>query len=548
MQSEGRNVCGGVTSFLLDGLPAGSAIALRLRALSALGGRGNWSEIVSTTTLAAMTPQAPTTLAVSFMATDVVALKWAAPPAAASDEPEYTLELARAPCARVGPTNWTRAGSAAEMPAATTRHAVQLKAGSAYCARVRASNSVGDSPWSQLLDLHTSASNATTPDRMHAPAVSPASTTLAVVWTAPGDGGSSIVRYEAQATAAKQPQLVEARCSSSGTGRGCTLTGLPSKSAFHVAVRAINWQGADSWSLPTAASTGASGAPDAPGVPAALGGGSLRVSWKAPADHGSPILQYEIQFDDWWRPSNGTGSGTGSGHRGPWSVVYSGKANQFDACSIGASLPQCKTPNDLLGSQVVNEQPGTLQAALDSVSAGDELVLDDGTYTGLVDDTLTVGKLGGKLGHPPEPTPEGLMPDTTYQMRVRARNTIGWSSWSNQGALKPAKAGACGDSSNLAIWKSHLKTLKADLTDAMIKCLLSRHLEECATGKLVAALGFSQGCSQCWAQDAVCSKAHCHMCILHPHGDACANCAIAHCQPALLTCSGVPPWAFPPTH
>ena len=61
MQSEGRNVCGGVTSFLLDGLPAGSAIALRLRALSALGGRGNWSEIVSTTTLAAMTPQAPTT-------------------------------------------------------------------------------------------------------------------------------------------------------------------------------------------------------------------------------------------------------------------------------------------------------------------------------------------------------------------------------------------------------------------------------------------------------------------------------------------------------
>ena len=57
---------------------------------------------------------------------------------------------------------------------------------------------VGLSPWSSLLDLHTSAPNATTPDPMRAPAISPASTTLAVTWTAPGDGGSSIVRYEAR--------------------------------------------------------------------------------------------------------------------------------------------------------------------------------------------------------------------------------------------------------------------------------------------------------------------------------------------------------------
>ena len=50
----------------------------------------------------------------------------------------------------------------------------------------------------------------------------------------------------------------------------------------------------------------------------------------------------------------------------------------------------------------------------------------------------------------------------------------------------PSCPGACGDASNLAIWKAHLQTLKSELTDAMLECLLSRHLEQ-AQGELVMA-------------------------------------------------------------
>ena len=92
----------------------------------------------------------------------------------------------------------------------------------------------------------------------------------------------------------------------------------------------------------------------------------------------------------------------------------------------------------------------------------------------------------------PEPQPQGLMPDSRYLMRVRARNAVGWGGWSDYGALTPARAGKCGDAADLGIWHDHLKTLKAELTRLMLKCLLSRHLEQCATGKLVTALGLSK--------------------------------------------------------
>ena len=163
---------------------------------------------------------------------------------------------------------------------------------------------------------------------------------------------------------------------------------------------------------------------------------------------------------------------------------------------------------------------------------------------GLARDTTARGVTAGTPPIP-EPRPQGLMPDSRYLMRVRAQNAVGWGAWSAYGTLTPARAGKCGDAKDLGIWHSHLKTLKAELTSSMLKCLLSRHLEECATGKLVDALGLSSGCADCWARDAVCSKANCHMCILHPHGQACEDCAVAKCSPALYSCSGVPPWGFP---
>ena len=73
----------------------------------------------------------------------------------------------------------------------------------------------------------------------------------------------------------------------------------------------------------------------------------------------------------------------------------------FANASIGSSLRAMATPNDLplvhhptRSLAVITVQPGsgTLQAAVDAASDGDELILEDGTYTGSGSNVLDIGK------------------------------------------------------------------------------------------------------------------------------------------------------------
>ena len=73
----------------------------------------------------------------------------------------------------------------------------------------------------------------------------------------------------------------------------------------------------------------------------------------------------------------------------------------FASASIGSSLRAMATPNDLplvhhptRSLAVITVQPGsgTLQAAVDAASDGDELILEDGTYTGSGSNVLDIGK------------------------------------------------------------------------------------------------------------------------------------------------------------
>ena len=73
--------------------------------------------------------------------------------------------------------------------------------------------------------------------------------------------------------------------------------------------------------------------------------------------------------------------------------VGDGASASFDAApAVNAStVPLARVTRRLA---VINVQPGagTLQAALNAVSAGDELVLADGTYTGSGTNVLEIGK------------------------------------------------------------------------------------------------------------------------------------------------------------
>ena len=115
-------------------------------------------------------------------------------------------------------------------------------------------------------------------------------------WTAPAnDGGSPITGYEIQ----KSPATGSPVWTSAGTVgnvTSTTVTGLTQNASYIFQVRAVNAVGSGAWSASSAAV-------QATGVPGAATGvvgsnatsTSIDVSWTAPNDGGSPIMQYAVR-------------------------------------------------------------------------------------------------------------------------------------------------------------------------------------------------------------------------------------------------------------
>ena len=140
------------------------------------------------------------------------------------------------------------------------------------------------------------------PDTPAAPTVAApkAQGTLDVSWTAPAANGSPITGYGLRYKMSSAADWTV--MSASVTGTSTTLTGLSAGTSYDVQVNATNADGTSGWSKSGTGSTAAApvnAAPDAPAAPTvttAEGQGSLDVSWKAPADNGSAIIDYGLQY------------------------------------------------------------------------------------------------------------------------------------------------------------------------------------------------------------------------------------------------------------
>lgn len=131
---------------------------------------------------------------------------------------------------------------------------------------------------------------ATVPSAPTALTASPADQSIAAGWTAPDDGGASILGYDLQVN--DGAGWVDAATS---TTTSAIAEGLDNGTAYEMRARAENSVGTGAWSDPISATPRT--VPDAPEITAAAPSSkTVGVAWSTPADGGAPIEGYLLQL------------------------------------------------------------------------------------------------------------------------------------------------------------------------------------------------------------------------------------------------------------
>ena len=139
---------------------------------------------------------------------------------------------------------------------------------------------------------------ATAPAAPTVAGVSGSTTSLTVSWSAPANNGSAITSYDLQYRQGTSGDFTDGPQNVNGTSS--TLTVLAANTLYQVQVRATNAEGDSAWSPSGSGTTNAVQTATAPAAPTVAGVSgsttSLTVSWSAPADNGSAITSYDLQY------------------------------------------------------------------------------------------------------------------------------------------------------------------------------------------------------------------------------------------------------------
>ena len=190
---------------------------------------------------------------------------------------------------------WTTLSGNADPGTTTTATITGLTNGTAYQVQVQATNSVGDSGWSDSTNGTPAAQKPAAP---LAPTLTVDNARLGVEWSAPVDNGSAITDYNVQYRKQKTDNSWPSTWSShahTGTTTTASITGLTNDSAYQVQVQAVNGVGDGAWSASSEATPTAQ-KPDAPVAPSLTKGArQLSVSWTEPATNGADITDYDVR-------------------------------------------------------------------------------------------------------------------------------------------------------------------------------------------------------------------------------------------------------------
>ena len=312
---------------------------------------------------------------------------------------------------------------------ATSRVVTGLTNGTTYEVQVRAANVKGYSDWSPSATIVAGMPNA-----VASPELEAAAAQLRVNWTAPSDNGSAITDYDLQyrqGTAGAWTAVEH-----SGTGRTATISSLTAGRQYQVRVRASNPRGAGPWSAASVATVGAPAPPAAPSL--ASGNAELTATWSAPANHGSAITGYDVQYR-----TAVTGTWTDASHSGTsTSATISGLTN---AAAYDVQVRAANARGDGAWSPSATDKPGRPQQSPSPTltTAAERQMTATWTATptngAAITDYDVAYRLTGSdtwsdwshAGTGLSATITGLTPAKSYEVRVRASSAAGQGAWSS---------------------------------------------------------------------------------------------------------------------
>ncbi len=173
---------------------------------------------------------------------------------------------------------------AAPRPAPPKRSA-SLTNGTEYEVQVQATNTAGDSGWSDS----AKATPAAVPDTPAKPGLTAADQKLTASWSAPNNNGSAITGYKVRHRATGTNDWTT---SSSQTGTSKEIGSLTNGTEYEVQVQATNAAGDSGWSDSAKATPYTTPSKPSPTLTAA--DQKTTASWSAPDDGGSDITGYKV--------------------------------------------------------------------------------------------------------------------------------------------------------------------------------------------------------------------------------------------------------------
>ena len=269
-----------------------------------------------------------------------------------------------------------------------------------------------------------------------------------VSWQAPADdGGSPITRYDVQWSADGEGGWRGAGQTPDGNTLTFKHTGLSFATTRYYRVAARNARGLSIWSEPPyySATTLASvpGRPDL--TASATDANTIKLTWSEPADRGSAIVRYEIDWSvdgsagSWLRLANTGASVTSYEDSG----LDPGTERHYRVRAVNGASPgegswsttrSVKTPPEV-------PDPPSLSATANGESAID-LTWEPPTYNGGADVTgyeIHLSRDGAENSYSRLTSPgasarsythSGLQPGEERYYQVRARNSAGWGEFS----------------------------------------------------------------------------------------------------------------------
>ena len=431
---QDKSHAGTAVTATITGLTNGTSYQVQVRATNSVG-TSDWSAS-STGTPGAQAPDVPN--APSITANHLsLGVSWTAPEANGSDITDYDVRY----CAVSGSScgAWQDKSHAGTAVTATI---TGLTNGTSYQVQVRATNSVGTSDWSAS---STGTPGAQAPDVPNAPSITANHLSLGVSWTAPEANGSDITDYDVRYCAVSGSSCGAWQDKShAGTAVTATITGLTNGTSYQVQVRATNSVGTSDWS---ASSTGTPGAqaPDVPNAPSITADHlSLGVSWTAPSSNGSDITDYDVRYcavsgsscGAWQDKSHAgtavtatiTGLTNGTSYQVQVRATNSVGTSDWSASSTGT--PGAQAP-DVPNAPSITADHLSLGVSWTAPEANGSDITDyDVRYCAVSGSSCGAWQDKSHAGTAVTATITGLTNGTSYQVQVRATNSVGTSDWS----------------------------------------------------------------------------------------------------------------------